>query len=98
MLEEVLDKVHRSKYERYALRSMVEDSRRLTWCPSPDCEHAVESLTEASSAPMDVVCKCSHAFCFNCREEAHRPVGRPACWCSRLTCTKVVQSELDWAI
>lgn len=77
VLDEVLDKVHRGKYERYALRSMVEDSRRLTWCPSPDCQHAIENLTESGSAAIDVVCKCSHAFCFSCHEEAHRPVSWP---------------------
>ncbi|KAK9809736.1 hypothetical protein WJX73_001188 [Symbiochloris irregularis] len=74
VLDEVLDKAHRTKYDRYALRSMVEDSRRLTWCPSPDCQHAIENLTDSGAVAIDVVCKCSHAFCFSCHEEAHRPV------------------------
>lgn len=31
---------------------------------------------------MDVACKCGAAFCFQCTEEAHRPVSRrtlPSC-------------------
>ena len=24
--------------------------------------------------PLDVACKCGRAFCFQCKEEAHRPV------------------------
>ncbi len=39
------------------------------------CENAVECLVDrGSSDPLDVVCSCGAAFCFNCKEEAHRPV------------------------
>lgn len=70
----VADAAHAEKHRRYAVRSFVEDNRRLTWCPAPGCEHAVESLTDTGPAPLDVVCRCGSAFCFNCKEEAHRPV------------------------
>ena len=33
------------------------------------CENAVE-------VKADVACKCGAAFCFQCTEEAHRPVSR----------------------
>lgn len=71
----VADAAHAEKHRRYAVRSFVEDNRRLTWCPAPGCEHAVESLTDTGPAPLDVVCRCGSAFCFNCKEEAHRPVA-----------------------
>lgn len=75
VLLEVLDKRHEEKYRRYAMRSFVEDNRRLTWCPGANCDNAVESLNDAGSRPLDVACKCGHSFCFICKEEAHRPVS-----------------------
>ena len=42
---------------------------------SAGCEHAVESNADLGAAPLDVACKCGSAFCFQCKEEAHRPVG-----------------------
>jgi len=27
-----------------------------------------------SCTPQDIFCRCGAAFCFNCKEEAHRPV------------------------
>ena len=64
------------KLEQYELRSYVEDSKRLTWCPAPDCQHAVECVKDIGpDEPLDVLCKCGSSFCFSCKEEAHRPVS-----------------------
>ena len=41
--------------------------------PRADCQNAVLSMGELGVA-ADVFCRCGAAFCFNCREEAHRPV------------------------
>jgi ariadne-1 len=60
------------KYTRYLLRSYVEDNRKVKWCPAPGCEYAVEFQPGVGS--YDLVCKCGFNFCWNCREEAHRPV------------------------
>lgn len=38
------------------------------------CEHAVEARVEVGADPLDINCKCGAAFCFQCKEEAHRPV------------------------
>lgn len=62
----------RKKYMRYLLRSYVEDNRKAKWCPAPGCEYAVEFVLGSGS--YDVACKCSYIFCWNCLEEAHRPV------------------------
>ncbi|GAU21925.1 hypothetical protein TSUD_110650 [Trifolium subterraneum] len=42
------------------------------WCPAPGCEHAVNF--DAGNGNYDVSCLCSYSFCWNCTEEAHRPV------------------------
>jgi ariadne-1 len=40
-----------------------------------NCENAIECLVDRGpSEPLDVICACAAAFCFNCKEEAHRPV------------------------
>ena len=64
-----------AKVLQFALRSYVEDSRKLTWCPAPGCEHAVECTADIGAEPLDVTCNCGATFCFTCKEEAHRPVG-----------------------
>ncbi|KNA22964.1 hypothetical protein SOVF_029080 [Spinacia oleracea] len=62
----------REKYSRYFVRSYIVDKKKTKWCPAPDCENAVEF--ELGSNVYDVTCLCSHPFCWNCTEEAHRPV------------------------
>jgi len=48
--------------------------QRARRCPAPGCEHAVEALVDLGAEPLDVSCACGAAFCFQCKEEAHRPV------------------------
>ncbi|XP_057837830.1 probable E3 ubiquitin-protein ligase ARI8 isoform X2 [Cryptomeria japonica] len=62
----------RTKYTRYLLRSYVEDNRKTKWCPAPGCEYGVDFVI--GSGCYDITCKCSYNFCYNCSEEAHRPV------------------------
>ncbi|PKA55797.1 putative E3 ubiquitin-protein ligase ARI8 [Apostasia shenzhenica] len=68
------------KYAYYLLRSYIEDNRKTKWCPAPGCEFAVDFIFGCGS--YDVSCNCSHIFCWNCTEEAHRPVdcGTVAKW------------------
>lgn len=63
----------KEKYQRYLLRSYIEDNRKTKWCPGPGCDSAVEYA--AGSGNYDVTCSCSYRFCWNCAEEAHRPVN-----------------------
>ena len=74
VLEEVCNPEEVAKVRQFALRSYVEDSRKLTWCPAPGCEHAVECTADIGAEPLDVTCNCGATFCFTCKEEAHRPV------------------------
>ncbi|XP_061367273.1 probable E3 ubiquitin-protein ligase ARI7 isoform X2 [Gastrolobium bilobum] len=70
----------KEKYSRYLLRSYIEDNKKTKWCPAPGCEYAV--TFDAGSGNYDVSCLCSYSFCWNCTEEAHRPVdcGTVARW------------------
>ncbi|XP_031736774.1 probable E3 ubiquitin-protein ligase ARI8 isoform X3 [Cucumis sativus] len=62
----------KKKYFRYFVRSYVEDNRKTKWCPAPGCDYAVDFIVGSGS--YDVTCRCSYSFCWNCTEEAHRPV------------------------
>lgn len=62
----------KEKYQRYFLRSFVEDNRKTKWCPAPGCDYAVDFIVGGGT--FDVTCRCSYSFCWNCTEEAHRPV------------------------
>ncbi|VFQ62552.1 unnamed protein product [Cuscuta campestris] len=70
----------RDKYNRYFIRSFIEDNRKTKWCPAPGCDYAVDFIIGSGS--YDVTCSCSYSFCWNCCEEAHRPVdcGTVAKW------------------
>ncbi|KMT16341.1 hypothetical protein BVRB_3g054880 [Beta vulgaris subsp. vulgaris] len=72
MILKLASKEDKEKYYRYIVRSYVEDKKKTKWCPAPDCGNAVEF--EFGSSVYDVKCLCSYAFCWNCTEEAHRPV------------------------
>ncbi|KAK9832545.1 hypothetical protein WJX81_007928 [Elliptochloris bilobata] len=74
VVEAVASPADLRRFRQYALRSYVEDNRKLTWCPAPGCEHAVEALVDLGAEPLDIACVCGAAFCFQCKEEAHRPV------------------------
>lgn len=40
------------------------------------CENAVECVVDrAQDEALDIICSCSNTFCFNCKEESHRPVS-----------------------
>ncbi|KAL8171883.1 hypothetical protein V2J09_023687 [Rumex salicifolius] len=80
MINLLAPKDEREKYGRYLLRSYIEDSRKAKWCPAPGCDYAVDFVV--GSVSYDVNCGCSYSFCWNCTEEAHRPVdcGTVAKW------------------
>ncbi|KAE8681893.1 putative E3 ubiquitin-protein ligase ARI8 [Hibiscus syriacus] len=80
MISALASEEDREKYFRYLIRSYVEDNRKTKWCPAPGCDYAVEFIL--GSGTYDVTCRCSYSFCWNCAEEAHRPVdcGTVAKW------------------
>ncbi|PSR98134.1 E3 ubiquitin-protein like [Actinidia chinensis var. chinensis] len=80
MINLLASKDDKEKYNRYFLRSFIEDNRKAKWCPAPGCDYAVDFIV--GSGIYDVTCRCSYSFCWNCTEEAHRPVdcGTVAKW------------------
>ncbi|XVF07047.1 hypothetical protein REPUB_Repub06bG0103300 [Reevesia pubescens] len=80
MINALASNEDREKYFRYFIRSYVEDNRKTKWCPAPGCDYAVDFILGSGS--FDVTCRCSYSFCWNCTEEAHRPVdcGTVAKW------------------
>nr|CAD1819943.1 unnamed protein product [Ananas comosus var. bracteatus] len=80
MINDLATTEDKEKYARYLHRSYIEDNRKTKWCPAPGCEYAVEFVMGSGS--YDVCCNCSYSFCWNCTEEAHRPVdcGTVAKW------------------
>ncbi|XP_015572195.1 probable E3 ubiquitin-protein ligase ARI8 [Ricinus communis] len=72
MINELASDEDKEKYFRYFIRSYIEDNRKTKWCPAPGCDYAVDFIVGSGS--YDVTCRCSYSFCWNCTEEAHRPV------------------------
>lgn len=72
MIDMLASNEDKGKYHRYLIRSYIEDNRKTKWCPAPGCDCAVEYVVGSGS--YDVSCLCSYSFCWNCTEEAHRPV------------------------
>uniref|UniRef100_J3N025 RBR-type E3 ubiquitin transferase n=1 Tax=Oryza brachyantha TaxID=4533 RepID=J3N025_ORYBR len=62
-------------YATFALRSYVEESTRLKWCPGPECTVAVEFIGGGGGEDMQDDVECGHEFCGQCGEQAHRPVS-----------------------
>ncbi|XP_068665717.1 probable E3 ubiquitin-protein ligase ARI8 [Aristolochia californica] len=80
MINVIASEEDNQKYARYLLRSYIEDNKKTKWCPAPGCEYAVDYVM--GSGNYDVTCNCSYNFCWNCTEEAHRPVdcGTVSMW------------------
>uniref|UniRef100_A0ACD5XUB6 Uncharacterized protein n=1 Tax=Avena sativa TaxID=4498 RepID=A0ACD5XUB6_AVESA len=76
VLEETINRLAKDedkvKYKQLLLHSYIEDSKKIKWCPAPDCTYAVEFLGDGN---YDVSCMCRFSFCWNCTEESHRPVS-----------------------
>ncbi|RCV32093.1 hypothetical protein SETIT_6G230200v2 [Setaria italica] len=72
MINKLAKEEDKEKYARFLLRTYVEGSKKTKWCPAPDCTCAVEFLGDEN---YDVSCNCKFNFCWNCTEEAHRPVN-----------------------
>ncbi|KAG6763842.1 hypothetical protein POTOM_031285 [Populus tomentosa] len=82
------------KYSRYFIRSYIEDNRKTKWCPAPGCDYAVDFIVGSGS--YDVICRCAYSFCWNCTEEAHRPVdcGTVAKWILK---NSAESENMNWA-
>ncbi|CAN4121246.1 unnamed protein product [Withania somnifera] len=72
MIDKLTSNDDKKKYYGFLFRSYVEENRKIKWCPAPGCNFAVEF--DIGDDNFEVICGCSNYFCWNCTEEAHRPV------------------------
>ncbi|KNE57025.1 hypothetical protein AMAG_02785 [Allomyces macrogynus ATCC 38327] len=76
----LVDAATLSRYETLLLRTFVDDSKYLRWCPAPNCDRAIEchvARTQLDKVVPSVTCSCGHRFCFGCALDDHQP-----CVCS----------------
>ncbi|KAL7753149.1 hypothetical protein RI367_001602 [Sorochytrium milnesiophthora] len=75
-VEMVVDKDTFKKYQSLLLRTFVDDNEYLKWCPSANCENAVEchvSQAKLKEIIPTVICASGHRFCFGCSQVDHQP-------------------------
>lgn len=71
-----------TKYSAFLVKSFVDGSSQIRWCPAPNCGKViVEKIYEGRFTIGK--CSCGNLFCFDCGEEAHTP-----CSCEMLTVWK----------
>ena len=68
-----MDQEYADKLTTFQWRSWVDDNPNVKWCTGAGCENAVHCGNEGGSI-VDVQCACGNQFCWNCQEDAHRPV------------------------
>lgn len=62
------------RYEYFLMKSYVDNTKNLSWCPNPSCANLV-LCTEDVGRPAELVrCTCGHQYCFACGMESHNPV------------------------
>lgn len=54
------------------INMFVQSNPLIRWCPAVDCIYAI-TVNEVQARPVQ--CKCNHAFCFGCGEQAHEPIN-----------------------
>ncbi|XP_027355496.1 probable E3 ubiquitin-protein ligase ARI7 [Abrus precatorius] len=74
MVRELASESNKKKYDRFLLRSYVENNKKMKWCPGPGCDYAVSFESDGARTNSFVTCVCYHSFCWSCGEEAHGPV------------------------
>jgi ariadne-1 len=62
------------KLSTFQWRSWVDDNPRVKWCVGPGCERSVQIDVVRGERPVDVTSHCGTSFCWQCQEQAHRPV------------------------
>jgi len=53
-------------YDRFVIRSLVDDNQFIKFCPAPGCTNAVK--VERRNRRESVICACGLAFCFRCAD------------------------------
>ncbi|EQC29544.1 hypothetical protein SDRG_12793 [Saprolegnia diclina VS20] len=67
LFQKLLDAPKKKEHAKWALRSFVDKSQNIKWCPAPGCPNAISG----SGGDLFVDCACGCKFCLRCGEEAH---------------------------
>ncbi|KAF0687046.1 Aste57867_21185 [Aphanomyces stellatus] len=63
----ILDATSRREYDKWHLRSFVDQNAFIKWCPAPGCQNAIRGTGGECFAD----CACGFKFCLRCGFEAH---------------------------
>jgi len=72
----IVDPSTLERYSRLLIRTYVDDRLSFKWCPSPNCEYALEcqvNNTQLHEIVPTLTCACGHEFCFGCTLPDHKP-------------------------
>ncbi|VVA90132.1 unnamed protein product [Arabis nemorensis] len=75
MIESFASEEEKTKYDRYLLKSFVEDSKAMKLCPrAASGRTCAIDLSPDDSGNFTVYCVCLLKFCWNCSKDVHSPV------------------------
>ncbi|CAH2038805.1 unnamed protein product [Thlaspi arvense] len=75
MIDRFASEEDKSKYDRYLLKSYVEDSKTMILCPRVASGRSCAiDVSPADSGKSAVYCVCLLSFCWNCSKDVHSPV------------------------
>jgi len=66
-----------NKYLRFLVKTIIDTSHSLLWCPGTGCNNAIQLLQikKTDNVPLNIRCSCGYCFCLNCKDVAHRPLS-----------------------
>ncbi|CAM9315029.1 unnamed protein product, partial [Ectocarpus fasciculatus] len=68
LFKDLLGAASVAKYREFAIKSFIESSRFIRYCPAAGCDKVA-----IGRGITNVVCHCANPFCFRCGEETHDP-------------------------
>ena len=92
VFKQVLKPVQFEKYRNYIIKSFVNLSKTIKWCPGKACKFIVE---QKYGDIVEIDCECGLLFCFGCLKPAHAPISCELIqtWLDRLAETEGKDTE-----
>jgi ariadne-1 len=72
LFQQLLDENTYDKYTKYVLRTYIDMSKDMRWCPAPGCDLIIAA---SPGTRATVKCQCGCTFCFACGELSHQPAS-----------------------